>query len=167
MPAQPRRAFLLLDRLEGPADRILADDLAHAEQLRKNSVAAQRGDMGVALVTGEHGEHRRPHNVALLRRVGTAVAQRTVGDQGVEQSARLEEINEERQLPKRRQRRLVVPFDPDRTKETVKIDAAGPFVRHNQRLLTQRVRRKARGIACHVHDNARFASNPEIGNCRI
>src|SRR5271166_5237236 len=43
MPAQPRRAFLLLDRLEGPADRILADDLAHAEQLRKDSVAAQRG----------------------------------------------------------------------------------------------------------------------------
>src|SRR5271165_2728634 len=39
MPAQPRRAFLLLDRLEGPADRILADDLAHAEQLRKDSVA--------------------------------------------------------------------------------------------------------------------------------
>ena len=80
MPAQPRRALIRLDRLEGPADRILADDLAHAEQFRKDSVAAQRSDMGVALLAGEHGEHRRPHNVALLWRVGTAIAQRTVGD---------------------------------------------------------------------------------------
>ena len=142
MPAQPRRAFHLLDRLEGPADRILADDLAHAEQLRKNSVAAQRGDMGVALVTGEHGEHRRPHNVALLGRVGTAVAQRTVGDQGVEQSARLEEMDEERQLPMRRQRRLVIPFHTDRAKETVKIDAARRLPGDNQGLFTRRVSRK-------------------------
>ena len=99
MPPQPYRAFLLVDRLEGTADGILADDLAHAEQLRKDSVAAQRGDMGVALVTGEHGEHRRPHNVGLLGCVGTAVAQRQLGDQGVEQSARLEEIDEERSCP--------------------------------------------------------------------
>ena len=158
---------ILLDRLEGPADRVLADDLAHAERFRKDSVAAQRSDMGVALVAGQHGEHRRPHNVALLWRIGIAVAQRTVGDQGVEQSARLEEINEERQLPKRRQRRLVIPFDTDRTKETVKIDAARPFVRHNQRLLTRPVSRKAKGIARHVHDNAQFASNPETRNRRI
>ena len=45
-------------------------------------------------------------------------------------------IDEERQLPKRRQRRLVIPFDTDRTKETANIDAARPFVCHNQRLLT-------------------------------
>ena len=38
---------------------------------------------------------------------------------------------------------LVIPFDTDRTKETVKIDAARPFVRHNQQLLTRRVSRKA------------------------
>ena len=76
-------------------------------------------------------------------------------------------MDEERQLPERRQRRLVIPFDTDRTKETVKIDAAKPFVRHNQRLLTRRVGRKARGIARHARNNARFASNPETGNRRI
>jgi hypothetical protein len=123
--------------------------------------------MGVALVAGQHSEHRRPQNVALLWRVGTAVAQRTVGDQGVEQSARLEEMDEERQLPKRRQRRLVIPFDTDRAKVTVEIDAIRPFVRHNQRLLTRWVARKARGIARHALDNARFASNLETGNRRI
>ena len=47
--------------------------------------------------------------------------------------------HEERQLPERRQRRLVIPFDTDRTKETVKIDAPWPFVRQNQQLLTRQV----------------------------
>ena len=36
-------------------------------------------------------------------------------------------------------RRLMIPFNADRTKETVEIDAARPFVPHNQRLLTRQV----------------------------
>ena len=55
--------------------------------------------MGVALVAGEQGQHRRAENVAFLRRVGARVAQRTIGDESVEQPARLEEVDEERQLP--------------------------------------------------------------------
>ena len=37
-----------------------------------------------------------------------------------------------------RQRRLVIPFHTDRTKETVKIDAARPLAGDNQGLFTQR-----------------------------
>ncbi len=115
------------------------------DRARDRMTASQRSDMGVAIVTGQHGEHRHPHNVALLGRVGTAVA-------------RLEEMDEERQLPKRR--RPVIPFDTHRTKETVEIDAARPFVRHSQRLPNRPVSRKTRGIARHAPDNARFASKP-------
>ena len=99
--------------------------------------------MRVALVAGEHGEHRRSQNVALLGRVRTPVAQRTIGDQDVKKSARLEEMDEERQLPKRRQRRLVIPFHTDRTKETVKIDAARRLPGDNQGLFTRPVSPKS------------------------
>ena len=95
--------------------------------------------MRVTPVPGEHGEHRRAQNVALCGRVRTAAAERTVGDQRVEQPARLEEINEERQLPKRRHRRFVVPFNPDRTKEAVEIDPSRRRRRNNQGLFTRRV----------------------------
>src|SRR5271166_5904661 len=56
---QPGGAFRLVDRLEGAPDRVLADDLLHPQELRQHSVTAQRRDMRVALVAGEHGEHRR------------------------------------------------------------------------------------------------------------
>jgi hypothetical protein len=140
---QPGGAFRLVDRLEGAPDRVLADDLLHPQELRRHSVAAQRRDMRVALVAGEHGEHRRSHNVVSVGHVRTAVAQRTVGHQGVKQSARLEEMDEERQLPKRRQRRLVIPFHTDRTKETAKIDPARRLRRDNQGLFTKPVSRKS------------------------
>jgi hypothetical protein len=64
------------------------------------------------------------------------------GDQGVEQPCRLEEVDEERKLAKRRHRRFVVPLDPDRTKETVEIDPSRRLRRHNQGLFTQWVTRK-------------------------
>ena len=136
MLAQPCRAFLLVDRLESAPYRILADDLFHAEQLGQDGVAAQRRDMGVTLVASEHGEHRRAENVALLRGVGTAVAQRTVDDEGVEQPGRFEEMDEERELAERRHRRLMVPFDTDRPKEAVDVDASGRLARDNQGLFT-------------------------------
>jgi hypothetical protein len=107
----------------------------------QHRVAAQRRNMRVAPVAGQHREHRRAENVALLRRVRAHIAQRTVGDEGVEQPGRLEEVDEERQLAKRRHRRFVVPFDPDRTKEAVEIDASRPLPRNNHRLFTRQVSR--------------------------
>jgi hypothetical protein len=98
--------------------------------------------MRVAPVTGQHRQHRRSKDVALLRRVRAHVTQRTVGDERVEQSARLEEVDEKRKLPKRRHRRFMVPFNPDRTKETVEIDASRPLPSDNHRLFTREVRPK-------------------------
>ena len=140
---QPGGAFRLVDRFEGAPDRVLADDLLHPQELRQHSVAAQRRDMRVVLVAGEHGEHRRSQNVAPVGRVRTPVAQRTVGDQGVKKSARLEEINEERQLPKASTPRLVIPFHSDRIKETVKIHAARRLPGDNQGLFTRPVSPKS------------------------
>ena len=42
MAPQPGRAFRLVDRLEGPPDRVLADNLLHPQKLRQHGVAAQR-----------------------------------------------------------------------------------------------------------------------------
>jgi hypothetical protein len=138
---QPDGPFRLVDCLEGPPDRVLADDLLHPQELRQHAVAAQRGDVRVTPVAGEHGQHRRAQNVPVARRIRAHVAQRTVRDERVEQPARLQEVDEERQLPQRRHRRLVVPLDPDRTEIAVEIDPFLP-IRHNQRLLTRPVRRR-------------------------
>jgi hypothetical protein len=140
MTTQPSRAFGFVDRLEGAPDRILADDLLHPQKIRQHSVAAQRRNMRIAPVAGEHREHRRADNVALAGRIRAHIAQRTVGHEGVEQPGRLEEIDEERQLPQRRHRRLMVPFNPDRTEETVEIDAPRRPPLDNLRLSTRPVR---------------------------
>ena len=50
MAAQPLPAFVRSDGLEGPADRVLAYDLLHAQQLRQHAIVTQRRDVGVALV---------------------------------------------------------------------------------------------------------------------
>src|SRR5208337_172607 len=84
------------------------------------------------------------------------IAKRTVGHEGVEQSGRLEEVDEERQLPKRRHRRLLVPLDPDRPEKTVQVDPFQPL-RHNHRLLTRPVSPRRRRVALHALENARFS----------
>jgi hypothetical protein len=43
----------LVDALQRPAQRVLADDLGHAQRLRGHGVAAQRGDVRVAPVPGQ------------------------------------------------------------------------------------------------------------------
>ena len=142
MTPQPNRAFRLANRLEGAPDGVLADDLFHSQKLRQHGVAAQRRDMRVAPVAGEHREHRRAQNVAPLRRVRAHVAQRAIGHERLKQPARLEEVDEERQLTKRRHRRFTVPFNANRTKETVEIDALPTPPADNYGLFTRQVRRK-------------------------
>ena len=141
--AQPDGPFRLVDRLEGAPDRVLADDLLHPQELWQHGVAAQRRDMRVTPVASEHGKHRRAENLPPPRRIWAQIAQRTVGHQGVEQPRRFEEVDEERQLPKRRHRGLMVPFNPDRTKEAVEIDTCARRRRHNHGLLTSPVSRRS------------------------
>ena len=88
MSPHPRRARLLLDRREGVAHRVLADDLPHAGEARQQDpVAAQRRDMRIALVSSQHRQHRRAQNVAGLGRIRALnVVQRTIGDERIEQT---------------------------------------------------------------------------------
>ncbi len=167
VPAQPVGPFRLVDRLKGAPDRVLADDLLHPEEVREHGVAAQRRDVRVAPVAGEHGKHRRAENVPLLRRVRAHIAQRTIGHEGVEQSGRFEEVDEERQLPKRRHRRLMIPFNPDRTKKAVEIDTCAQPRRNNHRLLTRPVSPRRRRVALHALENARFSPSRQKTNCRF
>ena len=142
MTPQPGGPLGLVDRLEGAPDRVLADDLLHPQKFRQHRVAAQRRDMRVARMAGEHRQHRRAENFPLPGRVRAHVAQRTVGDEGVEQAGRLEKVDGERKLAERRHRRRVVPFHPDRTEKAVEIDPSRPLRPCNQGLFTRRVSRK-------------------------
>jgi len=49
--------------------------------------------------------------------------------------------DEERELAERRHRRLMVPFDTDRSKEAVDVDAFGRLARDNHGSFTRRVSR--------------------------
>jgi hypothetical protein len=69
----------------------------------------------------------------------------------------LPRIDEERQLPKQRQRRPAIPFDMHRAGETVEAHA---LRRTYRRLLTHRMKAGIRKIVRHAPDNARFSSNP-------
>jgi hypothetical protein len=69
----------------------------------------------------------------------------------------LPRIDEERQLPKQRQRRPGIPFDMHRAGETVEAHA---LRRTYRRLLTHRMKAGIRKIVRHAPDNARFSSNP-------
>jgi hypothetical protein len=54
MPPQPLPAGRLLDAAEGPPHAVFADHLAHPQKLRVDAVVADRVDVGVALVAGQH-----------------------------------------------------------------------------------------------------------------
>ena len=84
MALQPFQAFLLIDRFQSAAHRVLADDPLHAEQFGQHAVAAQRGDMRVALMARQHCQHDRAQHVANLRRIRASVEQRAVRDPGLE-----------------------------------------------------------------------------------
>jgi hypothetical protein len=111
---QPRQAGTLLDPVEAAAHRILTHQLVHPQQRRIDRVAAQRRDVGVAPMPGQHREHHGAEDITLVRSVRACVFQRAIRYKVVEHRAQLEKIDEERQLAKRRQRRAAVPFDMDR-----------------------------------------------------
>ena len=54
--------------------------------------------------------------------------QRAIRNESIEQAAPFQKIDEERQLPERRQRRLSMPFDMHRPGETVEAPSATPIV---------------------------------------
>jgi hypothetical protein len=86
--------------------------------------------------------------------------QRAIRHESIEQAGRFQKIDEERQLPKRRQRRPGIPFDMHRTGETVEAHALRRTFVFNRRLLTRRAKGGIRKIVRHAPENARFSSNP-------
>ena len=86
--------------------------------------------------------------------------QRAIRNESIEQAAPFQKIDEERQLPERRQRRLGIPFDMHRPGETVEAHALQRAFVFNRRLLTRKVNGGTRKIGHYANDNARFSSNP-------
>ena len=86
--------------------------------------------------------------------------QRAIRNESIEQAAPFQKIDEERQLPERRQRRLGIPFDMHRPGETAEAHALQRAFVFNRRLLTPKVNGGTRKIGHYANDNARFSSNP-------
>ena len=98
---QPGSPGFRLDLAQGPTDRVLADHLGHPEQWWIDRIAAQRRDVGVAPMPGEHRQHHCPQYVPLRRRVRARQRQRAPRDPAVEQPTLLQILNEKRKLAKR------------------------------------------------------------------
>jgi hypothetical protein len=64
------------NRQQRPAQRVLADHLAHPEQPRIDPIAANRRHVRVAPVPRQDRQHPRPQHLGLARRVRARVGQR-------------------------------------------------------------------------------------------
>ena len=107
----------------------------------------------------QNRQHSRSQHIAFFWRVRARVMKRAIRNESIEQAAPFQKIDEERQLPERRQRRLGIPFDMHRPGETVEAHALQRAFVFNRRLLTRKVNGGTRKIG-HANDNARFSSNP-------
>ncbi len=93
--------------------------------------------------------------------------QRAICHESVEQARRFQKIDEERQLPKRSQRRLGIPFDANWAGETVEPHAFRRTLLFNRRLLTRRVKADKRNIVHHDPDNVAIRGKFKPANCRL
>src|SRR5208283_1696781 len=116
--------------------------------------------MSITLVPRQNRQHSRSQHIAFFWRVRARVMQRAIRNESIEQAAPFQKIDEERQLPERRQRRLGIPFDMHRPGETVEAHALRRAFVFNRRLLTRKVNGGMRKIGHYANDNARFSSNP-------
>jgi len=107
--AHPGRALRLVDALERPAQRVLADHLVHAQRLSGHRVAAQRGDVGVTPVPSQQAQHQRAQHVALVRGVAAAVLQRAGRHPALEHARGGQKLSKEDELAVRRCRRASIP----------------------------------------------------------
>jgi hypothetical protein len=117
--------------------------------------AAQRGDVRVAPMARQHGEQHGAEQVAFGGGIRAGERQRTVRHPGVEQSGLLEIVDEERQLPERRDRGRRIPFD---------VNPAGKGVRDrrpslNHRLFTRRLSKNILLVRFHPGRFRRFGHN--------
>jgi hypothetical protein len=93
--------------------------------------------------------------------------QRAIRNESVEQTGRFQEIDEERQLPERRQRRPGIPFDTHLAGKTVEVYARRRTFVFNRRLFTRRVKGWGGEIVHHAPDNATIRAKSKAANCRF
>jgi hypothetical protein len=84
--AQPADPGRLVDLAQRPPYRVRADHLFHSQQRRVDRFGAQRRDVRVAPVPGQHRQQHRAQHVALGRRVRASQVQRAARDPAVEQT---------------------------------------------------------------------------------
>jgi len=99
MLLQPPAAVPLVHRLHGPPHRVLTGYLGHSQQLWIDTVGPNRVDVGVSPMTGQHRQQQGSQYVPFLGRVRTAVAQRAILHEFIEQPAGLQELDEEYHQP--------------------------------------------------------------------
>jgi hypothetical protein len=144
----------LIDLRQRLPQRIFADHFAHAEQRRVDRIAAQCRDVCIAPVPGQHRQQQGAQHVAFARRVRAGEQQRAIRHPAVEQAALLEVLNEERQLPQRRDRCRGIPLDVDPAGKSIRDRDRRPLL--YLRLLTHRVSDPLAQICSHSSLIRRF-----------
>ena len=135
MAAQPRHRLLTIRALlhqtqHGASNGVLARHLLHAQQLRGDGVATQRGDMRKAIVAADHRQHLRAQDIAYCQCPVAGVAQRRVLDPIREKAADLKELREWDDAAKMADLRIAVVADME--------DATGSL--HHERVVVTRSR---------------------------
>ena len=149
MPLQPRHAGAFLDLVEAAPHGVFAHHFLHSQQRWIDRVAAQRRHVRVTPMPGQHRQHHRAEYIALGGRVRAHVMQRAIRHEAVEQSALLEVLDEERQLPERRHRRPAVPFHMDAPSKSIGHHRPGRHPLHH-RLLTRPEPRQIPAFLAHT-----------------
>ena len=80
MPIPPSAFFHFGDALKVISQGILGDDLAHAQLIRIDSIAAYRSHMRITFVARQYRDHPRPQHFGFTGRVGVR-SQRFLGPQ--------------------------------------------------------------------------------------
>ena len=119
VPLQPGQPLLDRDCRQAPAQRILADDPAHAHEFRQDAVRAQRGDMRIAPVPGQHGKYPGAVYVPDFWRIGARIFERAIRVQSIENTRDLQELDEIHRWSERRQRARTVPLYLHRSAECI------------------------------------------------
>lgn len=122
MTIKPGDAIVLINAAERAPRGVFGDELAATQKRPVHGVVAHRCDVRVTIVAREDREHQGGEHFALGGCVVAGKRQRAIANEGVEQPAHLEELDEEGQLPERCDGRGGVPFDVYPTTESIECD---------------------------------------------
>jgi hypothetical protein len=111
MPLQPRQTGRFVDLRQTATHCILTHHLLHAQQPRVDRVAAQRRDMGIAMMARQNRQQHGSQQIVLGWRIRAAEGQRAIRHPAGEQSSLLQILDEKGQLAQRRHQPVAVPLD--------------------------------------------------------